>query len=416
MSKNIVICSDGTGNRGGKTRGTNVWRIFNAVDRHGNETRQITYYDDGVGTGSPRWWRLFTGAFGYGLARNIREAYAFLAINYEPGDNIFLFGFSRGAFTVRALAGLICRYGIATRDAVTGPRREREAVLRCILQAYRSRDGSRRQRARQTAAMQLGAKWSCFRAGEVQFIGVWDTVDAVGMPFDELKRTLSWLWSFTDNLLWEFRDYEVPRCVRHAYQALALDDERKTFHPVFWGTPSGRKGASAGEGEKPNGFEPGRGCEPSDKQKEKRKRKRKEAGAGGGAGAEDRAGMVRRGARECRRWVSKGLLGLRVPRLDDGKSSCVRLAVYRWCPGGSPTDRRRARTAVRLTCGVGCVLSARASRSVRAGLLSQGSRERTRADRSRHRLLCAQGDHSGELRRCVDGRAEPVCTARKRRG
>ena len=216
MGRNIVICSDGTGNRGGKTRGTNVWRIFNAVERHGKGIRQITYYDDGVGTGSPRWWRLFTGAFGHGLARNIREAYAFLAMNYEPGDNIFLFGFSRGAFTVRALAGLICRYGIATRDAVTGPRREREAVLRCILQAYRSKDGSRRQRARETAAMQLGAKWSCFRAGEVQFIGVWDTVDAVGMPFDELKRTLSWLWSFTDNLLWNFRDYEVPKCVRHA--------------------------------------------------------------------------------------------------------------------------------------------------------------------------------------------------------
>ena len=62
MAKNIVVCSDGTGNRGGKQRGTNVWRIFNAVDRHAEGIRQITYYDDGVGTEKLRWWRLFTGA------------------------------------------------------------------------------------------------------------------------------------------------------------------------------------------------------------------------------------------------------------------------------------------------------------------------------------------------------------------
>ena len=264
-NRNIVVCSDGTGNRGGKTRGTNVWRIFNAVDRHGEKPRQITYYDDGVGTENLRWSRLFTGAFGWGLARNIREAYAFLAMNYEPCDKIFLFGFSRGAFTVRALAGLICKYGIPKRDLVTGPRKRREAVLRCILRAYRSTDGSRRQKARLAELKRLGAKPCCFRDAEVHFIGVWDTVDAVGLPFDELKRTISWLWSFTGNLLWNFRDYQLPTCVRHARQALALDDERKTYDPVLWEAPPVPKGRGAVEGEEPHGPEPGTDCESDSK-------------------------------------------------------------------------------------------------------------------------------------------------------
>ena len=255
MAKNIIICSDGTGNRGGKTRGTNVWRIFNAVDRHGTKTRQITYYDDGVGTERLRWWRLFTGAFGWGLARNIREAYAFLAMHYEPGDTIFLFGFSRGAFTVRSLAGLICKHGIPKHDVVTQPRRQREAVLRCILEAYRSKPGSRRQTARLNRASRLGVNPCCFPAGEDCFIGVWDTVDAVGVPFDELKRAISWIWSVTGNLLWNFHDYKVPTTVCHAYQALALDDERKTFHPVLWEAQPGRKDSGVVEGKKPDGAE-----------------------------------------------------------------------------------------------------------------------------------------------------------------
>ena len=116
--KNIVICSDGTGNRGGKTHGTNVWRIFNAVDRYHPDIKQITYYDDGVGTDDILWLRLLGGAFGYGISRNIRQAYGFLAMNYEEGDRVFLFGFSRGAFTVRSLAGMICRCGLLTRESL----------------------------------------------------------------------------------------------------------------------------------------------------------------------------------------------------------------------------------------------------------------------------------------------------------
>ena len=251
MGKNIVICSDGTGNRGGKTRGTNVWRIFSAVDRHRQDTLQITYYDDGVGTEGIRWWRLLTGASGYGLARNILEAYAFLAMTYEPGDKIFLFGFSRGAFTVRSLAGLVCKYGIPIRNVVIEAGDKREAILRHILWAYRSADSSQAEK-HLNKAKKLGADHKKFHCVDIHFVGVWDTVDAVGLPFDELKQAISWLWSkIARRWLWNFHDYKLHECVHYAYQALALDDERKTFHPVLWETSGGTAGTETGDGDQP---------------------------------------------------------------------------------------------------------------------------------------------------------------------
>lgn len=142
---NLVLCSDGTGNSGGKARGTNVWRFFNAVDRHGaaeddgQPLEQRTLYDDGVGTDTLRLARALGGAFGWGLSRNLRQLYTFLVMNYEKGDQVFLFGFSRGAFTVRSLAGMICRCGLLDREAfLDRPPGERRRALRRILRACRS--------------------------------------------------------------------------------------------------------------------------------------------------------------------------------------------------------------------------------------------------------------------------------------
>lgn len=120
MPKNIVICSDGTGNTAIKGRGTNVFKLYEAGDLEGHKTnraltRQIAFYDDGVGTGRLRVWRLLSGALGWGLSRNVRQLYADLARTYDPGDQIFLFGFSRGAFTVRTLAGFMATCGIVDR-------------------------------------------------------------------------------------------------------------------------------------------------------------------------------------------------------------------------------------------------------------------------------------------------------------
>lgn len=239
MSKNIVVCSDGTGNSGGKRRGTNVWRIFNAVDRYDEDHKQVTYYDDGVGTHNIRLLRLFGGAFGVGLSRNIREAYEFLAVNYQPGDRIFLFGFSRGAFTVRSLAGMICRCGLLERGALLSQgRRARNRAVKRILRAYRSEktifDDASAERIRKS----LGIDGLPLQSVEIHFVGVWDTVDAMGVPFDWLKEWVNPAWKlFFGRRCWGFHDLQPHSAIRHAYQALALDDERRTFHPLVWEVP-----------------------------------------------------------------------------------------------------------------------------------------------------------------------------------
>ena len=97
MGKNIVICSDGTGNRGGKTKGTNVWRLFNGLDLNSQQPCQIAFYDDGIGTEDNKYFKAVSGAFGLGFTRNVKEAFKFLSINYEEEDRIYMFGFSRGA-------------------------------------------------------------------------------------------------------------------------------------------------------------------------------------------------------------------------------------------------------------------------------------------------------------------------------
>jgi uncharacterized protein (DUF2235 family) len=120
MVKNIVICSDGTGNTAIKGRGTNVFKLYEAVDLEGHKADpakvpQIAFYDDGVGTQRLKPLAVLGGAFGWGLSRNVKQLYASLARTYDPGDRIYLFGFSRGAFTVRTLAGLIANCGIVDR-------------------------------------------------------------------------------------------------------------------------------------------------------------------------------------------------------------------------------------------------------------------------------------------------------------
>ena len=92
MSKNIILCSDGTGNRGGVGRGTNVWRIYQALDLDIEVPLQFSFYDDGVGTEDSKFRKIIGGAFGYGMGKNIRELYTRLAKNYDPNDHLFLFG------------------------------------------------------------------------------------------------------------------------------------------------------------------------------------------------------------------------------------------------------------------------------------------------------------------------------------
>ena len=116
MTKNIVLCSDGTGNKGGDGTGTNVYKLYHAVKLDDPNALQITYYDNGVGTQKNKYVSGLTGAFGLGFKANVIDLYEFLARNYQPGDSVYMFGFSRGAATVRACAGMIQACGLLDID------------------------------------------------------------------------------------------------------------------------------------------------------------------------------------------------------------------------------------------------------------------------------------------------------------
>src|SRR5262245_17478680 len=115
MAKNIVLLSDGTGNSSAKLFKTNVWRLYQALDLS-DATRQVAFYDDGVGTSSFKLFAFLGGMFGVGLKRNVIDIYSFLSRNYCEGDRIFALGFSRGSFTIRIVAGLVARQGVVRYD------------------------------------------------------------------------------------------------------------------------------------------------------------------------------------------------------------------------------------------------------------------------------------------------------------
>jgi uncharacterized protein (DUF2235 family) len=243
--KAIVLLSDGTGNSAAKLARTNVWRLYRALDlqpKSPGSPRQIAYYDDGVGTSSFRPLALIGGIFGWGLKCNVLDLYKFLCRNYEPGDRIYAFGFSRGAFTVRVLVGLVCQEGLLRglgeekleRHAADAYREFRKCFdqtgglvrwLRWlrdgVIEVKRSVLGQSRY---QEIKIEKGEE-----VPSVEFVGVWDTVAAYGMPIAELTRGIDkWVWPLS------MPDYKLSPKVKAARHALALDDERDTFHPLLW--------------------------------------------------------------------------------------------------------------------------------------------------------------------------------------
>ena len=245
MGKNIILCSDGTGNTGGHGADTNVFRLFNAIDIHDGSPQQITFYDDGVGTSKNKYWRAFTGAFGFGLETNVLDLYEFLSRFYEPGDKIFLFGFSRGAATVRAFAGMVQECGLRDikNDACKRNGVFDEAAFQDQLivarDAYREIKTDRLAADAFKAAMGVtdpdGAPGGNI---PIEIIGVWDTVSALGFPQD-WSGAVDWIFRALDKLSdrWfphNYYNYQLNKNVGHVYHALAIDDERKTFHPKVW--------------------------------------------------------------------------------------------------------------------------------------------------------------------------------------
>lgn len=214
MPKNIVIFSDGTGQEGGKGDNTNIYKLFNMVeDRTSN---QVAFYDRGLGTG----WRKFTGkAFGAGISKNILECYEFIFENFYAGDQIFLFGFSRGATTVRSLSGFIHMFGVLPKS--------RPELIKKAYKIYQTRDKKKRDKKAAKFVSKHHTMWT-----KVQFLGVWDTVAALGVPIKLLGVILDKIPFFRHR----FHDLKLSECVIHARHALAIDDKRLTFHPTLWET------------------------------------------------------------------------------------------------------------------------------------------------------------------------------------
>ena len=218
MTKRIIICSDGTWNTpdqksGGKYRPSNVVKTARAIaaTSAADGKSQIVFYDQGVGTGNLL-DRISGGAFGSGLEKNIEDEYRFLMHNFDDGDEIYLFGFSRGAYTVRSLAGLIYNSGLLRKiHADKFP----EA---CRL--YRNND----VHPDSVDAKQFRASYS--REVKIWFIGVWDTVGALGIPVRGLR--------FLTKGRYEFHDPKLNEDVKHAYHALGIDERRGPFEPTFW--------------------------------------------------------------------------------------------------------------------------------------------------------------------------------------
>jgi uncharacterized protein (DUF2235 family) len=220
MPKNIVICCDGTANQFAEDR-TNVIKLYSTLVH--DTDRQVTFYHPGIGTMEPvKSLNPFTRAFGkvlgmavgYGLEQDIRDAYVFLMQTYQAGDNIYLFGFSRGAFTVRVLASLIKMYGTI--------RKGNEALVSYAIRMMVGIQRAKTQKDKQTyfqLADEFRATMSCANP-DIHFVGVWDTVSSVG-----------WI----ENPLHVPYEANNPQ-IEIGRHAVSIDERRAFFRSHLWGT------------------------------------------------------------------------------------------------------------------------------------------------------------------------------------
>jgi len=217
MPKRLVLCCDGTWNTADQPCPTNVTKVSLGIDdRDRQGVEQRVFYQQGVGTKPGE--RLRGGAFGVGLSRNVKAAYRLLVENYEPGDELFVFGFSRGAYTARSTVGLVHNCGVLRRDQA--------GRLDEAYDLYRSRS----VRPRDLEAQLFRRSYS--HRPRVRFLGVWDTVGSLGIPTTGLGLAA------LVNRRWGFHDTTLSRTVVSAFQALAIDERRKPFEPTLWQRPA----------------------------------------------------------------------------------------------------------------------------------------------------------------------------------
>jgi hypothetical protein len=225
--RNLVVCCDGTWNspeqeQGGLPSPTNVVKLYNTLDNVDNDdNEQLKYYHSGVGVEDKLWRKIAGGAFGLGLSQNIMSAYKWLACNYQTGDRIFMFGFSRGAYTVRSLAGMITQCGLL--DLTDIPDEDTwNKVEKIYDKAYRHK----KDISGENMNFHTGQD---YKNGKVFFLGVWDTVGALGIPND-----LGVLNLLDKSENYSFHDLSLSKNVEHARHAVAMDEKRACFTPTLW--------------------------------------------------------------------------------------------------------------------------------------------------------------------------------------
>jgi len=205
MSKRIAFCADGTWDSASKH--TNVYKLYKALL---TKSDQMPFYDDGVGADTRPIEALVGGAFGTGIWNKIKEGYTKIAHVYEQDDEVFLFGFSRGAFTARSLAGMIAACGLPTKDF-------KDELVDTAFDAYRDK-ANRQEKLKALAGCNM-------YNGAITMVGVWDTVGSLGIP-----SAIGGI----DPIAYGFLDTSLSPCIKNAYHALAIDERRAQFPPTLW--------------------------------------------------------------------------------------------------------------------------------------------------------------------------------------
>ncbi|MFQ5345487.1 MAG: DUF2235 domain-containing protein [Mariprofundus sp.] len=276
MPKNIILCADGTGNKGGYTPDSNVYKVYKAVEKNLSEedrnrfgvTEQIIFYDNGVGTNKNKYLRALSGGLGFGFGQNVKDLYKFLARNYEHGDRVYLFGFSRGASTIRAFNGFVYACGLLKGKNISN--KDLDDKVEEAFDAYRW-EGIRNKRWHRLIKFLTGQHLpkspadlkeadGSHGAIDIHFTGIWDTVVALGFPkrtdvvspVSLVLRLGFMIFEKVANFIspHSFYNYRLTRNQIHAYQALALDDERTAFWPFVWNENIPEDGGSSGKGER----------------------------------------------------------------------------------------------------------------------------------------------------------------------
>jgi uncharacterized protein (DUF2235 family) len=236
--KRLVFCFDGTWNKLSAPHSTNVVIVAQSVTPLAGKTVQIIHYDSGVGTGVDDRWK--GGLFGEGLIDKIVDAYTFLIFNYDPGDELFIFGFSRGAFTARAFVGFVRSLGIMQRRHAT---RIAEAVkLYQARTAASGHDTEELLRFRYECSPEVcvdleevawrvencaGYSTGKSLVARIKYLGVWDTVGAIGVPTDVFFSK----WANEGE---QYFDTELSTMVVSGRHAVSIDEQRTTFKPTLW--------------------------------------------------------------------------------------------------------------------------------------------------------------------------------------